>query len=301
MDKVDLEIEYININDKDYFSYRLIDYNDDIIMHEVLENICIEEINLMKEKIKKIKFLSNVDNSKITTILNIKAKNSSNSKWEKQFITITIIVPLLGVQLNTIIETAIVESYSTFKSELEKLFHKIEKKILFRQGKIEEINKYEYLILNEEPLRIILSLIMQYCKEKYIANENLVFNTNSKITVEIKNLTNNKVEEIYLLKDGIIKTLDYDVSIERILSTASDKKLENMKNYLVVDNVINHATLISFNTGIMSSIVMNVKDEMKNLIYRFIYNTNVVDFIENFYVLNDNENSIIIGMRRVND
>jgi len=55
MDKVDLEIEYININDKDYFSYRLIDYNDDIIMHEVLENICIEEINLMKEKIKKIK------------------------------------------------------------------------------------------------------------------------------------------------------------------------------------------------------------------------------------------------------
>jgi hypothetical protein len=95
MDKVDLEIEYININDKDYFSYRLIDYNDDIIMHEVLENICIEEINLMKEKIKKIKFLSNVDNSKITTILNIKAKNSSNSKWEKQFITITIIVPLL--------------------------------------------------------------------------------------------------------------------------------------------------------------------------------------------------------------
>jgi len=300
MDKVDLEIEYININDKDYFSYRLIDYNDDIIMHEVLENICIEEINLMKEKIKKIKFLSNVDNSKITTILNIKAKNSSNSKWEKQFITITIIVPLLGVQLNTIIETAIVESYSTFKSELEKLFHKIEKKILFRQGKIEEINKYEYLILNEEPLRIILSLIMQYCKEKYIANENLVFNTNSKITVEIKNLTNNKVEEIYLLKDGIIKTLDYDVSVERILSTASDKKLENMKNYLVVDNVINHATLISFNTGIMS-IVMNVKDEMKNLIYRFIYNTNVVDFIENFYVLNDNENSIIIGMRRVND
>lgn len=298
MDKVDLEIEYININDKDYFSYRLIDYNDDIIMHEVLENICIEEINLMKEKIKKIKFLSNVDNSKITTILNIKAKNSSNSKWEKQFITITIIVPLLGVQLNTIIETAIVESYSTFKSELEKLFHKIEKKILFRQGKIEEINKYEYLILNEEPLRIILSLIMQYCKEKYIANENLVFNTNSKITVEIKNLTNNKVEEIYLLKDGIIKTLDYDVSVERILSTASDKKLENMKNYLVVDNVINHATLISFNTGIMS-IVMNVKDEMKNLIYRFIYNTNVVDFIENFYVLNDN--SIIIGMRRVND
>jgi len=300
MDKVDLEIEYININDKDYFSYRLIDYNDDIIMHEVLENICIEEINLMKEKIKKIKFLSNVDNSKITTILNIKAKNSSNSKWEKQFITITIIVPLLGVQLNTIIETAIVESYSTFKSELEKLFYKIEKKILFRQGKIEEINKYEYLILNEEPLRIILSLIMQYCKEKYIANENLVFNTNSKITVEIKNLTNNKVEEIYLLKDGIIKTLDYDVSVERILSTASDKKLENMKNYLVVDNVINHATLISFNTGIMS-IVMNVKDEMKNLIYRFIYNTNVVDFIENFYVLNDNENSIIIGMRRVND
>ncbi len=172
--------------------------------------------------------------------------------------------------------------------------------LTFRQGKIEEINKYEYLILNEEPLRIILSLIMQYCKEKYIANENLVFNTNSKITVEIKNLTNNKVEEIYLLKDGIIKTLDYDVSIERILSTASDKKLENMKNYLVVDNVINHATLISFNTGIMS-IVMNVKDEMKNLIYRFIYNTNVVDFIENFYVLNDNENSIIIGMRRVND
>jgi hypothetical protein len=134
MDKVDLEIEYININDKDYFSYRLIDYNDDIIMHEVLENICIEEINLMKEKIKKIKFLSNVDNSKITTILNIKAKNSSNSKWEKQFITITIIVPLLGVQLNTIIETAIVESYSTFKSELEKLFHKIEKK--FYLGKV---------------------------------------------------------------------------------------------------------------------------------------------------------------------
>ncbi|SCN26561.1 hypothetical protein N3C_2908 [Clostridium sp. N3C] len=130
MDKVDLEIEYININDKDYFSYRLIDYNDDIIMHEVLENICIEEINLMKEKIKKIKFLSNVDNSKITTILNIKAKNSSNSKWEKQFITITIIVPLLGVQLNTIIETAIVESYSTFKSELEKLFHKIEKNFI---------------------------------------------------------------------------------------------------------------------------------------------------------------------------
>ncbi|MGF7400471.1 hypothetical protein PQ744_08720 [Thermoanaerobacterium thermosaccharolyticum] len=296
MDKVDLEIEYININDKDYFSYSLIDYNDDITRHEVLDKIGIEEINLVKEKIKKIKCLSGVDNNKITTVLNIKAKNNSNSKLEKQLITITIIVPLIEVRLNTIIETAIIESYSTFKFELEKLLHKIERKVLLRPGKIEDITKYDYLILNGEPLRIILSLIMQYCKEKYIANENLVFITNSKIIVEVKNLTNNKVEEIDLLKDGIINSLDYDVSVEKILSIASDRKLEKMKNYLVVDSIINYTTIIAFNTGIMS-IVMNVKDEIKNLTYGFTYNTNVVDFIENFYVLNDNKNSIIIGMR----